>query len=50
VWKEGESFKGYFEIDRSGEIEDVELGTFSTEAEARRAVESSLESHYSWYQ
>ena len=46
VWKDGESFKGYFEIDRPGEIEDVELGPFNTEAEARRAVECSLAIHY----
>jgi len=47
VWEVGGSFKGYFEVDRPGEIEDVELGPFNTETEARRAVESSLESHYS---
>ena len=47
VWEVGGSFKGYFEVDRPGEIEDVELGPFNTETEARRAVVFSLESHYS---
>jgi hypothetical protein len=43
VWPEGNAFAAYYEVPRPGEIEDVDLGKFATEGEARRAVEAALE-------
>lgn len=42
VWREGEWFKAYFEVMRPGEVEDVELGRFTSQRAARGAVKSAL--------
>jgi hypothetical protein len=46
VWTDGDSFSAYVERERPGEIEDVELGRFTTERAARKAVEAALTSFY----
>ena len=46
VWKETDGFKGYYEIELPGQIEDVEIGPFPTMEECRRAVESNLNRTY----
>lgn len=46
VWPDGESFGAYVERERPGEIEDVELGRFTTEKAARKAVEAALTKLY----
>jgi hypothetical protein len=42
AWRVSDGFRAYYEVLNPGTTEDVELGTFSTEAEARRAVETAL--------
>jgi hypothetical protein len=46
VWANGTHFYGYFEVTRPGEIEDVELGPFESEQQARREVETGLQMQY----
>ncbi len=46
VWEDSEGFRGYYEVERPGEIEDIEVGPFTLESEARKAVEMSLEMTY----
>jgi hypothetical protein len=46
VWEELEGIRGYYEVELSGEIEDVELGPFSSQGEARRAIENALLQQY----
>lgn len=42
AWKADGQFWGMLELLRPGEIDDVVLGPFSVEREARRAVEGTL--------
>ena len=46
VWENDSAFLGYFERERPGEVEDVEIGPFSSLAEAKRAVEAALRAEY----
>ena len=46
VWPDGDSFSGYVERLEPGQVEDVELGRFTEEKAARRAVEAALTSLY----
>jgi hypothetical protein len=46
VWEEKGEFRGYFERERPGEVEDAELGPFASFAEAKRAVEAALRAEY----
>jgi hypothetical protein len=46
VWENGSDFIAYFERERPGEVEDVELGPFESLAAAKRAVEASLRAEY----
>jgi len=42
VWNRGESFCAYVELLRPGQTEDLDLGSFRTDQDARRAVEAKL--------
>lgn len=43
VWTESDGrVRAYVEVLRPGQVEDVDLGPFSTTSEARRAVEAAL--------
>jgi hypothetical protein len=42
AWRVSDGFRAYYEVLNPGTTEDVELGTFGTETEARRAVETAL--------
>lgn len=42
VWREQDSFNAYVEVLQPGQVEDLELGSFRSEREARAAVESIL--------
>lgn len=42
VWPQGTAFHAYYEVLRPGQVEDVELGVFTTEKAAREAVEAAL--------
>ena len=46
VWPDGGAFRAYVERLVPGEVEDVELGQFAAEREARKAVETALTSLY----
>lgn len=42
VWPKGDRFCAYYETEGRGETVDVELGTFDSQPDARRAVEKAL--------
>jgi len=42
VWSDEDGFRGYYEINRPGEVEDVEVGPFTDLVAARAAVEEAL--------
>ncbi len=42
VWATDGGFVGYFEVPEPGQLDDVEVGPFPVEADARRAVEAGL--------
>ena len=42
VWEQDGQFHGYYEVPEPGQLDDAAVGPFSTEAEARRAVEAGL--------
>lgn len=42
VWMVGDVFVASFEVHLPGQVEDRDLGKFSSSADARRAVESAL--------
>jgi hypothetical protein len=42
VWPQDGSFRAYYEVFHPGQVEDVELGSFSNASDARRAVEAAL--------
>ena len=42
VWETEGQFWGYYEVMQPGQIEDIHLGPFSTDREAKRAVEARL--------
>ena len=46
VWADGNAFGAYVERLAPGAVEDVELGRFTTEKEARKAVVAALTDLY----
>ena len=46
VWYDGSKFFAYYEVSRPGEIEDIGIGPFVTEQEARAEVEGCLNRQY----
>ena len=46
VWEEPNGFHGYYEVEGAGELEDIEVGPFQSESEARRTVEQLLKQTY----
>jgi hypothetical protein len=46
VWEDNTGIHGYYEVDTSGEIDDVEIGPFASLKDARRAIEIALSKQY----